>query len=205
MFRSGVYACLPSSNGNVEVSCALLYSNLVLNISPSQTSPLFQLQVLFAFLQNSSQGVYNPEALVSSLKLDKAEQQDVQEFSKLFMSLLDHEFKKQGERAAVEGTTDVSKLVQNLVSPTTSVIEWPLIVVAVRGSNHVRDRVPYVPHAVRATLVLPRTGSESGGEWRRRWKGGPALISFVRSQKGCSLEDRISESLRDEPMTGDNQ
>lgn len=98
---------------------------------PWQTSPLFQLQVLFAFLQNSSQGVYNPEALVSSLKLDKGEQQDVQEFSKLFMSLLDHEFKKQGERAAIEGATDVSKLVQNLVSPIAFVGEPSLMLVAV--------------------------------------------------------------------------
>jgi hypothetical protein len=60
--------------------------------------------------------VYNPEALVSALKLDKGEQQDAQEFSKLFMSLLDHEFKKQGlKRAAEGGSPDVAKLVQTQV------------------------------------------------------------------------------------------
>lgn len=62
--------------------------------------------------------MYNPEPLVSSLKLDKGEQQDSQEFSKLFMSLLDHEFKKQGNRAISEGEggVNVATLVEDQVS-----------------------------------------------------------------------------------------
>lgn len=81
-----------------------------------QDSPLFQLQVLFAFLQKGDQGVFDPERLVASLKLDTGEQQDAQEFSKLFLNLLGHEFKKQGSRAVREGGLDVAKLVQNQVS-----------------------------------------------------------------------------------------
>ncbi|KAL8293185.1 hypothetical protein RQP46_000879 [Phenoliferia psychrophenolica] len=95
-FRSGVYACLPPANGDVE------------------SSPLFQLQVLFTFLQSSKQAVYDPEALVTALKLDKTEQQDSAEFSKLFMHLLDSEFKKQAARAAKEALGDVA--VGDLVS-----------------------------------------------------------------------------------------
>lgn len=74
---------------------------------------MFQLQVTFAALQESTQNVFNPTKLVESLKLRTTEQQDAQEcvhlvsysaeslmksairFSKLFMSHLDAEFKKQ--------------------------------------------------------------------------------------------------------------
>ncbi|KAG6851255.1 hypothetical protein H0H93_011691 [Arthromyces matolae] len=58
-------------------------------------SPIFQLQVTFAALQNSVQTCFNPVKLVESLHLRTTEQQDAQEFSKLFMSHLDAEFKKQ--------------------------------------------------------------------------------------------------------------
>jgi hypothetical protein len=71
--------------------------------SPSQANPIFQLQVLFAFLEKSTQGVYDPSPLITSLKLDTSEQQDAQEFSKLFLAVLDREFKKQGKRAEAEG------------------------------------------------------------------------------------------------------
>lgn len=77
-----------------------------------QASPLFQLQVLFTFLQTSRQASYNPKALVQSLKLDAAEQQDAQEFSKLFLHLLDHEFQKEVRTAE----RDVARLVENQVS-----------------------------------------------------------------------------------------
>ena len=52
-----------------------------------------------------------------ALKLDSSEQQDAQEFSKLFMSLLDHEFKKQAKKLSAEGGDPaVAKLVSNQVS-----------------------------------------------------------------------------------------
>ncbi|GAA5946290.1 hypothetical protein JCM3775_002682 [Rhodotorula graminis] len=91
-FREGVYSCLPPANGNVEAS------------------PLFQLQVLFAFLQSSQQAVYDPDPLVEALKIKRTEQQDAQEFSKLFLTLLDWEFKKQGKRAEGEGSASGNKV-----------------------------------------------------------------------------------------------
>ncbi|PSR75391.1 hypothetical protein PHLCEN_2v9149 [Hermanssonia centrifuga] len=58
-------------------------------------SPIFQLQVTFAAMQMSKQAAFNPVKLVESLKLNTTEQQDAQEFSKLFMAHLDSEFQKQ--------------------------------------------------------------------------------------------------------------
>jgi hypothetical protein len=85
---------------------------------------LFQLQVLFTFLQSARQAVYNPLPLVNSLNLDTGEQQDAQEFSKLFLNLLDHEFQKQGllqERE--DGSPDLSTLVEDQVRFWISVSE----------------------------------------------------------------------------------
>lgn len=76
---------------------------------------MFQLQVLFTFLQSGRQSVYNPALLVSALKLDSTEQQDAQEFSKLFLSLLDHEFQKQGSQSTEDGSPDLSTLVEDQV------------------------------------------------------------------------------------------
>ncbi|KAI5119495.1 hypothetical protein M0805_009519 [Coniferiporia weirii] len=78
-FRSGVYRCQPSLSNHQQF----------------KESPIFQLQVTFAALQEGNQAVFNPIKLVESLRLRTSEQQDAQEFSKLFMSHLDDEFKKQ--------------------------------------------------------------------------------------------------------------
>jgi hypothetical protein len=43
-------------------------------------SPIFQLQVTFAALQESIQNVFNPARLIESLHLDTTEQQDAQEY-----------------------------------------------------------------------------------------------------------------------------
>ncbi|KAH8826973.1 cysteine proteinase [Flagelloscypha sp. PMI_526] len=64
-FRNGVYQCA----------------------SDSPESPIFQLQVVFAGLEVGPSNSFNP------IKLDT--QQDAQEFSKLFITLLDKEFQKQ--------------------------------------------------------------------------------------------------------------
>ncbi|KII88369.1 hypothetical protein PLICRDRAFT_92113 [Plicaturopsis crispa FD-325 SS-3] len=79
-FRRGVYQCQASPD-------AMQY----------EESPIFQLQVTFAALQESTQNVFNPTKLVESLGISTSEQQDAQEFSKLFMSHLDTEFKKQSD------------------------------------------------------------------------------------------------------------
>ncbi|KAG7447960.1 cysteine proteinase [Guyanagaster necrorhizus] len=78
-FRKGVYECRPAEGSKDKF----------------KESPIFQLQVTFAALQEGTQSVFNPVKLVESLQLRTSEQQDAQEFSKLFMSHLDAEFKKQ--------------------------------------------------------------------------------------------------------------
>ncbi|KAJ7172277.1 hypothetical protein C8R46DRAFT_1175273 [Mycena filopes] len=89
-FRSGVYTCQPA-----EVSA-----------DKFKDSPIFQLQATFAALQESTQSVFNPTKLVESLELVTTEQQDAQEFSKLFMSHLDAEFKKQSDPVLKSLITD---------------------------------------------------------------------------------------------------
>ncbi|KAJ7709699.1 hypothetical protein B0H17DRAFT_999051 [Mycena rosella] len=89
-FRSGVYNCQPTEE----------------SADKFKDSPTFQLQVTFAALQESTQSVFNPTKLVESLELRTTEQQDAQEFSKLFMSHLDTEFKKQSNPALKSLITD---------------------------------------------------------------------------------------------------
>ncbi|KDQ34247.1 hypothetical protein PLEOSDRAFT_152885 [Pleurotus ostreatus PC15] len=79
-FRAGVYKCVPSEDTTED---------------KYKESPIFQLQYTFAALQECTQSVFNPTKLVESLQIRTAEQQDAQEFSKLFMSHLDAEFRKQ--------------------------------------------------------------------------------------------------------------
>ncbi|THG98644.1 hypothetical protein EW026_g3587 [Hermanssonia centrifuga] len=78
-FRTGVYKCQPAQDVEHKF----------------EESPIFQLQVTFAAMQMSKQAAFNPVKLVESLKLNTTEQQDAQEFSKLFMAHLDSEFQKQ--------------------------------------------------------------------------------------------------------------
>ncbi|KAH9951255.1 cysteine proteinase [Amylocystis lapponica] len=78
-FRNGVYKCQPLQDADHKY----------------EESPVFQLQVTFAAMQESIQSAFNPVKLVESLKLRTTEQQDAQEFSKLFMAHLDTEFQKQ--------------------------------------------------------------------------------------------------------------
>ncbi|CAM9754355.1 unnamed protein product, partial [Bubo scandiacus] len=53
------------------------------------------LQYLFALLQNSKRRYIDPSGFVKALGLDTGQQQDAQEFSKLFMSLLEDTLSKQ--------------------------------------------------------------------------------------------------------------
>ncbi|KAI0273307.1 cysteine proteinase [Gloeopeniophorella convolvens] len=82
-FRNGVYQCLPAQDQG----------------QPFEDSPIFQLQATFAALQESQMKVFNPVKLVESLHLRANEQQDAQEFSKLFITHLDDELKKQPDPA----------------------------------------------------------------------------------------------------------
>ncbi|KAF9475859.1 cysteine proteinase [Pholiota conissans] len=91
VFRSGLYSCEPPENVTEE---------------KYKESPIFQLQVTFAALQEGNKSVFNPKNLVESLQLRTSEQQDAQEFSKLFMSHLDAEFKKQSSPVTKTLITD---------------------------------------------------------------------------------------------------
>ncbi|OCH88183.1 cysteine proteinase [Obba rivulosa] len=82
-FRDGVYKCQPSHDKEHAF----------------EESPIFQLQVTFAAMQEGTQSAFNPIKLVESLHLSTTEQQDAQEFSKLFMAHLDSEFQKQSNPA----------------------------------------------------------------------------------------------------------
>ncbi|KAG5638283.1 hypothetical protein H0H81_000929 [Sphagnurus paluster] len=62
-FRTGVYDCKPSDDGDTKF----------------KDSPIFQLQVTFAALQEGTQSSFNPAKLVESLQLRTTEQQDAQE------------------------------------------------------------------------------------------------------------------------------
>eukprot|EP01134_Creolimax_fragrantissima_P002707 CFRG2707T1 len=53
------------------------------------SSPLFELQKLFGMMQLSNRRIADPSSLLKSLRLPKNEQQDAQEFFKLFMSQLE--------------------------------------------------------------------------------------------------------------------
>lgn len=125
-FREGVYSVLPPATGNVEVSARSFASSDPVRSLPvcPQSSPVFQLQVLFTFLQTSKQAVYDPEPLVESLKIKKTEQQDAQEFSKLFLNLLDMQFQKQAKRVQAEGgSTKIGQLVDEQVRRRSSLEE----------------------------------------------------------------------------------
>ncbi|WVF71134.1 hypothetical protein IAT40_005931 [Kwoniella sp. CBS 6097] len=70
-FRNGVYDCVLS-----------------------ESTPLYHLASVFAMLQYSERAVVDPSFLIEALRLDKGDQQDAGEFSKLFMNVLENEFKK---------------------------------------------------------------------------------------------------------------
>ncbi|KAF9438453.1 hypothetical protein BGZ76_007846 [Entomortierella beljakovae] len=77
VFRDAIYRCR-FKNGN-----------------SGSMNALYQLQLLFTYLDNGLRSYYNPLSLVESLKLDTAMQQDAQEFCNLFMAKIDNELHNQ--------------------------------------------------------------------------------------------------------------
>ncbi|KAL9971020.1 hypothetical protein ACROYT_G023497 [Oculina patagonica] len=75
----------------------LLPSTTVLSSEEAPTTVCGHLQLLFAQLQYSIRRYIDPSPFVDSLGLDTAQQQDAQEFSKLFTSLLEETFSQQAE------------------------------------------------------------------------------------------------------------
>ncbi|KAG0095353.1 hypothetical protein BGZ93_006014 [Podila epicladia] len=76
-FRRSIYSCEFEQSGDKSMNA------------------LYQLQLLFSFLDRGTRDIYNPLALVNSLKLDISIQQDAQEFCSLFMARIDSQLQKQ--------------------------------------------------------------------------------------------------------------
>ncbi|WWC62222.1 uncharacterized protein I303_104817 [Kwoniella dejecticola CBS 10117] len=70
------------------------FRNGVYNCVTSDTTPLYQLAMVFGMLQHSNRQIVDPMGLIEALRLEKGNQQDAAEFSKLFMSVLASEFAK---------------------------------------------------------------------------------------------------------------
>ncbi|KAF5380840.1 hypothetical protein D9615_004069 [Tricholomella constricta] len=131
-FRTGVYDCKPSN----EVDTTF------------KESPIFQLQVTFSALQESTQGCFNPTKLVESLQLRTTEQQDAQEFSKLFMSHLDAEFKKQANPKVKSLVTDqfqgkqvYGTICNHCKYRSERVSDFLEIEISLKKNSNLRDRV----------------------------------------------------------------
>ncbi|XP_013383086.1 ubiquitin carboxyl-terminal hydrolase 48 isoform X2 [Lingula anatina] len=73
------------------------YGSLVSDFQPK--SPCGQLQLIFALLQCSNRRYIDPSGLIHCLGLDAGQQQDAQEFCKLFMSLLEESLATQANPA----------------------------------------------------------------------------------------------------------
>jgi hypothetical protein len=81
-FRAGVYHCKPPediSEDKYQVCSSLPLVVSVIFDFFFQESPIFQLQVTFAALQEGNKSAFNPTKLVESLQLRTSEQQDAQE------------------------------------------------------------------------------------------------------------------------------
>ncbi|PFX23853.1 Ubiquitin carboxyl-terminal hydrolase 48 [Stylophora pistillata] len=86
----------PSKVSTVQ-QAPLLPSTTILDSDEAPTTVCGHLQLLFAQLQYSFRRYIDPSPFVDSLGLDTAQQQDAQEFSKLFTSLLEETFSNQAE------------------------------------------------------------------------------------------------------------
>lgn len=70
-------------------------SNFVPDYTFVPVSPVGQLQLIFAQLQFSDRRYVDPSNFVNSLQLNVMQQQDAQEFCKLFLSLLEEDLSHQ--------------------------------------------------------------------------------------------------------------
>uniref|UniRef100_A0AAQ5YVP2 Ubiquitin carboxyl-terminal hydrolase 48 n=1 Tax=Amphiprion ocellaris TaxID=80972 RepID=A0AAQ5YVP2_AMPOC len=92
--RRSLYQC---HNSRCKMSPKIMLGccgvQVYLNYEPQSICE--HLQYLFALLQNSNRKYIDPSGLVKALGLDTGQQQDAQEFSKLFLSLLEDTLSKQ--------------------------------------------------------------------------------------------------------------
>jgi hypothetical protein len=72
------------------------FRNGVFEAVGDRVNPLFHLAKIFAAMRYTRRPVVDPGALIEALRLNKGAQQDAAEFSKLFMDLIEKQFKAQG-------------------------------------------------------------------------------------------------------------
>ncbi|KLT43767.1 hypothetical protein CC85DRAFT_284275 [Cutaneotrichosporon oleaginosum] len=72
------------------------FRNGVFEAVGDRVNPLFHLAKIFAAMRYTRRSVVDPGALIEALRLNKGAQQDAAEFSKLFMDLIEKQFKAQG-------------------------------------------------------------------------------------------------------------
>ncbi|BEI93443.1 uncharacterized protein CcaverHIS019_0510710 [Cutaneotrichosporon cavernicola] len=72
------------------------FRNGVFEAVGDRVNPLFHLAMIFAAMRYTCRQVVDPGALIEALRLDKGAQQDAAEFSKLFMDLIEKQFRAQG-------------------------------------------------------------------------------------------------------------
>jgi ubiquitin C-terminal hydrolase len=144
-----------------------------------QESPIFQLQVTFAALELSKRRTFNPIKLVESLKLRASDQQDAQEFSKLFLSHLEKEFKRQDN-------PDLRTLIQRR-------FEGQQTYVTLCHGCQRRSELASNFYELELSLKV----------------GPPACRDCrsldLHAQPDATIEDRISSVLAPEVLNGDNQ
>ncbi|RWS17964.1 ubiquitin carboxyl-terminal hydrolase 48-like protein [Dinothrombium tinctorium] len=92
--RDAIYKWKPDEDEKECADLSVNISDLSLN-NYNPVTPVGQLQLIFAKLQFSCRRFVDPTAFVNSLELDVSQQQDAQEFSKLFLSLLEEDLKSQ--------------------------------------------------------------------------------------------------------------
>nr|XP_018898646.1 PREDICTED: ubiquitin carboxyl-terminal hydrolase 48-like [Bemisia tabaci] len=92
-FREAIFSWDPTQDPKEKENPTLVIQDDEILFTPQTV--VGHLQVLFAMLALSEKRVVDPTDLVVSLGLDTSEQQDAQEFSKLFLSLLEDKYRDQ--------------------------------------------------------------------------------------------------------------
>lgn len=95
-----------ASQNELQLSSPITQSKSQKSKDSVQTSPIEQLQLIFARLQFTNKKSIDPFNFIDSLALNAAEQQDAQEFGNLFMEFLEKSF-------ANQNSIFVSKIIQN--------------------------------------------------------------------------------------------
>ncbi|XP_015782575.1 ubiquitin carboxyl-terminal hydrolase 48 [Tetranychus urticae] len=96
--REAIYKWKPEDDEkeiSAQLNRAVSLTDLASGVQFSPVSPIGQLQLIFARLQFSARRYVDPTQFINSLQLDVSQQQDAQEFSKLFLTLLEEDLSTQ--------------------------------------------------------------------------------------------------------------